>query len=197
MQQQKDLNEQRELQEELLDAATVCHALTVAANLPNLPTAHDVRTIMRRLGNNCVALHAEMHNEAEVVAWAFYQRAAMLNHSCRPNCYWEFEDTVMRVRTSRTVAKDEELETSYLPLEVLQSPVATRAQQLWFRCECTQCVSERCSPMTFRINKSQVWYGQSHGSRLDTLTTETAGSLAVMHAMALGVNNQRVPFRPS
>lgn len=70
-----------------------------------------------------------------------YPRAALLNHSCAPNCALAFEGLILQVRTLREVEAGEELCHSYVEL---CQPTSKRRLALrdryGFHCDCPRCV---------------------------------------------------------
>lgn len=62
------------------------------------------------------------------VAVGLYLKAAMLNHSCRPNALVTFNGREMRVVVTRAIAEGEPVTISYGPLasKVMKSPTYMR-----------------------------------------------------------------------
>jgi [histone H3]-lysine4/36 N-trimethyltransferase SMYD len=76
-----------------------------------------------------------------VVGAGCYPRAAILNHSCAPNCALAFNGHAVEVRTMRAVAAGDELCHSYV--ELCQPTAARRAAlsaRYGFVCDCARCV---------------------------------------------------------
>ena len=76
-----------------------------------------------------------------VVGAGCYPRAAILNHSCAPNCALAFNGNAVEVRTMRAVAAGDELCHSYV--ELCQPTAARRAAlsaRYGFVCDCARCV---------------------------------------------------------
>ena len=71
-----------------------------------------------------------------------YPRAAMLNHSCAPNCVLTYDGASVQIRTLREVAAGEELTHSYVNLCCATS---TRREKLrvgyGFECVCERCTA--------------------------------------------------------
>lgn len=85
--------------------------------------------LLAAVGGNAIALHSE---SGEVVAWALYLAAAMLNHSCSPNSMWTFGDGgAVTVQTMRPIEKESEIEVCY----VRDSDVAPYSDTVTQDCE--------------------------------------------------------------
>eukprot|EP00658_Telonema_sp_P-2_P081492 TRINITY_DN8366_c0_g1_i2.p1 TRINITY_DN8366_c0_g1~~TRINITY_DN8366_c0_g1_i2.p1 ORF type:complete len:277 (+),score=51.37 TRINITY_DN8366_c0_g1_i2:219-1049(+) len=85
----------------------------------------------------------------ENLGWALEVKAAMLNHSCLPNCYiGQGQGGVLEVRTKKPVQDGEELTISYLDMTRadLCEDIKLRQENLMdtfrFTCSCELCTSQ-------------------------------------------------------
>eukprot|EP00746_Dinoflagellata_sp_MGD_P055565 gnl/MRDRNA2_/MRDRNA2_241624_c0_seq1.p1 gnl/MRDRNA2_/MRDRNA2_241624_c0~~gnl/MRDRNA2_/MRDRNA2_241624_c0_seq1.p1 ORF type:complete len:356 (+),score=55.88 gnl/MRDRNA2_/MRDRNA2_241624_c0_seq1:147-1070(+) len=107
---------------------------------------------------NAMALAPEKYvrkatNSQKQLGWddhglGLYPSAAMLNHSCAPNCLW-FVDTggVLVVETTQIVKKGQELTIPYLPvsrsIDTAASDRRSRLKDVFgFTCMCQRCTAE-------------------------------------------------------
>jgi len=102
---------------------------------------HDVLAVFRAVANNAFSLDTAVLRIK--YGAAFFAEAALLNHSCAPNCHSRRMGGNMAVFTCRPVAAGEELSHSYIPHDLLLAPEPVRAAHLHFRCECARCCRER------------------------------------------------------
>jgi len=105
---------------------------------------HDVLAVFRTVANNAFSLDSAVLRIK--YGAAFYTEAALLNHSCAPNCHSRRMGGVMAIFSSRAIDAGEELTHSYIPHDVLLAPEPVRAAHLHFRCECSRCCHERADP---------------------------------------------------
>ena len=70
-----------------------------------------------------------------------FAKAALLNHSCHPNCVATFHGTTLQITATETIQPGDELTISYT--ELLR-PSYKRKEDLWeqygFDCQCRNCV---------------------------------------------------------
>ena len=75
--------------------------------------------------------------------------AAMMNHSCAPNCVLKFVGTELQVIATQTIEANAELTISYGPhFAKMKNPVERKAclmDQYYFDCQCGACRDERSS----------------------------------------------------
>lgn len=96
--------------------------------------------------------------------------AALLNHSCAPNCVVSFGGRWVHVRTLRPVAAGEQLCISYGPLASREGDPAVRRAWLraryHFTCSCSACQTDRIPPTlhSSRAGESGVVRGGGSGS---------------------------------
>lgn len=112
-------------------------AASMAGLLPPGTTAADVTSLFSTFRcNNFGVLDPLL----AVVGAACHPAAALLNHSCAPNCVLTYRGKTLEIRTLRTVAADEELCHSYTEL---CQPTAVRQQAIresyGFVCRCSRC----------------------------------------------------------
>eukprot|EP01116_Phalansterium_solitarium_P015949 TRINITY_DN3594_c0_g1_i2.p1 TRINITY_DN3594_c0_g1~~TRINITY_DN3594_c0_g1_i2.p1 ORF type:complete len:425 (+),score=96.00 TRINITY_DN3594_c0_g1_i2:59-1333(+) len=77
------------------------------------------------------------------IGMGFYLKAALLNHSCCPNCWTKFDGSTVRIRTLCDIAPGDELTISYIELNQSR---AERQKDLggnyFFDCDCDRCERE-------------------------------------------------------
>ena len=112
-------------------------ALDVPGLLPPGVGKEEVASLLCSFGRNNFGLLSEMHS---LVGAGCYPAAALLNHSCRPNCVLAFNGSTLQVRTLVDVRAGDELCHSYV--ELCQPTSVRRAQlseRYGFHCECPRC----------------------------------------------------------
>ena len=112
-------------------------AASMTGLLPPGTTASDVASLFATFRcNNFGVLDPLL----AVVGAACHPAAALLNHSCAPNCVLAYRGKTLEIRTLRAVAADEELCHSYTEL---CQPTAVRQQLIrdsyGFACRCSRC----------------------------------------------------------
>lgn len=99
-----------------------------------------------------------------------FPRAALLNHSCAPNCVLAFDGSAVRVRTLRAVKATEELCHSYVPVG---SSTAVRQAKLssthGFVCACERCCDPSFAALdaTLESQEAAAAAGGSGGQDVD------------------------------
>ena len=84
----------------------------------------------------------ERDNEDDWDGRAIFPEAAWMNHDCRPNTHYHFNDDTMQqvVHATRTIEKGEELTDSYIDFMVSREERQEMLFHNWgFRCTCRQC----------------------------------------------------------
>jgi hypothetical protein len=102
-----------------------------------LPLPHEVTTLFARLQCNVfTACDAEMRPNGA----AMYPLAALINHSCDPNCAAVYTGKVQVIRSLRNLEPGEELTVAYVDTG---APTAVRRRELrrgyFFECNCPFC----------------------------------------------------------
>ncbi|KAL1529541.1 hypothetical protein AB1Y20_000486 [Prymnesium parvum] len=101
---------------------------------PNISTCAEILACFRV---NNFGITNELHR---VVGAGCYPAAAILNHSCHPNCVLFFAGANLQVRTCTDVLRGDELCHSYIEL---CQPTALRREELrsryGFECACARC----------------------------------------------------------
>jgi hypothetical protein len=102
------------------------------------PELSECRAIICRLACNLFTIVDDFQNEAGV---GCYPYAALLNHSCAPNCIQRFDSHGnIILRTNTDVSKGEELCISYIDTAM---PTWYRQRELfqgyYFNCQCPRC----------------------------------------------------------
>jgi hypothetical protein len=102
------------------------------------PKLSECREIICRLACNLFTIVDDFQNEAGV---GCYPYAALLNHSCAPNCIQRFDSHGnITLRTNTDVSKGEELCISYIDTAM---PTWYRQRELlqgyYFNCQCPRC----------------------------------------------------------
>ena len=120
------------------DAALGQLAEGLAGFLPPGAAAENITALLGSFRVNQLLLTAG--HTASPLGIGCYPRAALLNHSCAPNCVLVFDGACVRVRTICNVAEGEELLVSYVDL---LRPTTARQMVLrygyGFECVCTRC----------------------------------------------------------
>ncbi|KAF0690412.1 Aste57867_18144 [Aphanomyces stellatus] len=124
--------------------ACVRHGATLL--LASLPSAcrvsvDDVVELAARINENSYSLDAWTSVPHPAVCVGLFPLAALLNHSCAPNCIWAHGgDGRMEVRTTRFVPAGDELCFSYIDTHVPRvSRQATLRATKHFDCRCRRC----------------------------------------------------------
>ena len=116
----------------------------LAADVPGLLPPLDepataVAILIASFARNNFGVLSEL---LSLVGAGCYPDAALLNHSCAPNCVLAFAGNVLEVRAIRAIKGGEELTHSYTDL---CQPTATRREilraQYGFVCDCSRCVN--------------------------------------------------------
>ena len=114
----------------------------------------DVENILRRFSVNNFGVVDDMMS---VTGSGVYPLAALLNHSCAPNCFLRYtRDGVLEVVAAVNIEAGTELTHSYVDLV---STTDTRRQQLQttygFHCTCARCLDRKVSlPSTYLNSKA-------------------------------------------
>jgi hypothetical protein len=125
--------------EGLEECANIVLALIQSSGrLAEAPELSECRAIICRLACNLFTIVDDFQNEAGV---GCYPYAALLNHSCAPNCIQRFDSHgSIILRTNTDVAKGEELCISYIDTAM---PTWYRQRELlqgyYFNCQCPRC----------------------------------------------------------
>jgi SET and MYND domain-containing protein len=118
------------------DAALGAKAVSLGLVPPSATATHVAELVASFRANNFGVLDSLL----AVVGAACHPSAALLNHSCAPNCVLHYAGTRLEVRTMSAVAAGEELCHSYVDL---CSPTPERREKLraayGFRCGCRRC----------------------------------------------------------
>jgi hypothetical protein len=130
------------------------------------PDISECRAIICRLVCNLFTVVDDFQNEAGV---GCYPHAALLNHSCAPNCIQRFDaHATIILRTNTDVAKGEELCISYIDTAM---PTWYRQRELlqgyYFNCECPRCC--RTDPQDGYICPSNA----QENTKSDTFSTSS------------------------
>ncbi len=117
-------------------------ALSLAGLVPPGTRARDLAALFAKFRCNSFGVQANTR-EMDLVGAACHPRAALLNHSCAPNCVLVYRGKAVEVRTLRDVAQGEELCHSYTNL---CRTTSVRRQVLrdsyGFHCDCRRCVDD-------------------------------------------------------
>eukprot|EP01028_Stygiella_incarcerata_P012365 TRINITY_DN754_c0_g1_i1.p1 TRINITY_DN754_c0_g1~~TRINITY_DN754_c0_g1_i1.p1 ORF type:complete len:357 (+),score=93.62 TRINITY_DN754_c0_g1_i1:532-1602(+) len=103
-----------------------------------LNSEHPIDSICR-FGCNGFTI---LDEEARQIGTGLYPIAALLNHSCSPNCVATFKGSKICLRTVNDVSSDEELCICYI--DMLASTKKRRKelqQRYYFECQCRRCCS--------------------------------------------------------
>ena len=90
--------------------------------------------------------------EAAVAAYdgaGLWPRAALLNHSCAPNCDWSVAGEMLSVRTQRPVAAGEELCHCYVDVQGTRAARGEALRARGFACACDRCAAEDAAGRPF------------------------------------------------
>ncbi|KAJ4344132.1 hypothetical protein N0V95_006336 [Ascochyta clinopodiicola] len=80
----------------------------------------------------------------EVSQAALFPEIAMLNHDCRPNAayFWDEETLTHYVHAMRTIQPGEEITISYIDSEMVRAHRMQRLERNWgFKCSCSACTA--------------------------------------------------------
>ena len=117
-------------------AASISGLLPPAASLE--ASAEAAARLMSTFERNNFGV---LNDLLSVVGAGCYPRAALLNHSCAPNCALAFDGLTVEIRTMAAVAAGEELCHAYVEL---CQPTGARRETLrsryGFECACSRCV---------------------------------------------------------
>lgn len=107
---------------------------------------------------------------------------SMFNHSCTPNCTWSQIGDYIMIRTTRPVAKGEELCVSYCPLshsyaERVETFSSWISPNVGFICQCPWCTAIR-SNEKLRSAESEISRASKQASRLVSLEQTPMGLAA-------------------
>ena len=114
----------------------------LAASIPGLlpPVSDPADTAAKLIAAFTRNNFGVLNELLSVVAAGCYPHAALLNHSCAPNCVLAFDGDRIEIRTTRPVARGEELTHSYVDLCLT---TAERREILrgryGFDCSCQRC----------------------------------------------------------
>jgi hypothetical protein len=149
------------------------------------PELLECRAIICRLACNLFTIVDDFQNEAGV---GCYPYAALLNHSCAPNCIQRFDSHGnITLRTNTDVSKGEELCISYIDTAM---PTWYRQRELfqgyYFNCQCPRCC--RTDPQDGYICLSALSErGPADNTRIDIVST---GSQPPSKRASISTNSQ-------
>jgi hypothetical protein len=142
----------------------------------------DIRKALRIFQANNFGILNSLH---ETIGQGVYPHAALLNHSCDPNCLLRFNSTALEIVALRDIEKDEELTHSYVDLV---QDTATRREHLQhlhgFVCDCTRCQGLVCVKL-LKIVPSHVyeWLIQHRNPTLSNALDEGMISISINEAL--------------
>jgi hypothetical protein len=116
-------------------------ALSLAGLVPPGTRARDLATLFAKFRCNNFGVQDTL--KMDLVGAACHPRAAILNHSCAPNCALLYRGKAVEVRTLRDVARGEELCHSYTNLCRTTSERQQVLRDVYgFHCDCRRCVDD-------------------------------------------------------
>ena len=108
--------------------------------LPPAASASEVHSLLARLQANMFSLTDE--EGSAILGCGCYPQAAVLNHSCAPNCVLNYgPHGMLHVRATRNIDVGEELCHSYIDL-CMPTHMRRRAlhNRYYFECDCSRCI---------------------------------------------------------
>jgi len=125
----------------------------VGISLPGLaPDGTEQETFARLLAAFLRTSFGVLSDLHSLVGAGCYPRAALLNHSCAPNCCLHYSGTVLRIRTIRAVDEGEELCHSFADLAApRQVRQAYLRNTYGFECRCEGCWGPAAGPLEMRM----------------------------------------------
>ncbi|CAK4130673.1 unnamed protein product [Aphanomyces euteiches] len=129
-------------------------SVLTAMKSSNLPSIEAIMALFAQFNCNAFTLCTL---QQVPVGIGMFPDAALLNHSCAPNCILTFHKRQLQIRTIRDVSPGEELTISYIEL---MSSHTTRQEELlasyFFTCKCSRCLAPEPPDLTATLTSDDV-----------------------------------------
>ncbi|KAF0719269.1 Aste57867_1155 [Aphanomyces stellatus] len=118
--------------------------------MPILPTLETAATLFAQLNCNAFTVCTLEHVPVGI---GMYPEAALLNHSCAPNCIITFHKRQLQIRAIRPIPSGEELTVSYIELMATHHDRQDELRaSYFFTCQCSRCLTPEPSDLTALVD---------------------------------------------
>ena len=119
---------------------TALHMINVISKVTEI-TSFDMKSVATLYTKFRANNFGITDNLMSCIAAGFYPRAAILNHSCEPNCILRYNGSILQIILVKDVLKNEELTHCYIDRTItIKQRKSLLLENYGFQCDCQSCI---------------------------------------------------------